>query len=339
MSEETTSENTEPISVLGLYQGKFSPSKLCGLYRGREWWIDSIGNERKEELQRIVLSAAQFSSGNLYNSQRGLQYSGMSIPQFLFQLCQQYSLQEKNIVGIVEDAPLQSPEGVHGREEYFLSRMGLARRNWFTRWEKQCQNVSDFEEVLNYGGQVFLVNPKLRLANEEWFPNMVVELENDLLPPLLPDALRQHVFRLIGSRVQYDDPGRYLPDALWDILDFCDAVILLHVDKSADCLGIYTKNGVDIDFASEILQVAQQADLILMPFAIPPMLARWERGIRDVYKKWDAEVQGVFPPELAVFFNNVELDDTDAEGEDDSIDDAAENLDDSVDEDFDSEEE
>jgi len=334
MSEEIVSANVEPLSVLGIYQGKFTAARLCGLYRGREWWIDSLGNDRKEELQRLVISAARFSSGNLYHSERGIAYSGLSMGQFLYQLFQQGAFKEQPIVGIVEDAPLHSPENIYGREEYSLSRMGLARRNWFSRWEKNCQSQSDFEEVLNNGGQVFLVNPKMRSVDEEWHPNMVVEVGTELIAPLLPDMLRQHVFHLIGSRVQYDDPGRYLPDAFWDILDFCDAVVVLHVDKSSDCLGIYTKG--DIDFASELTAMAHEEDLIVIPFSIPPMLARWDRGIRECYKKWDTQSQGDFPAELAVFFNQESLDNPDEDSDEDKKDNTS--VDDSMDEDSESNE-
>ena len=35
--------------------------------------------------------------------------------------------------------------------------------------------------------------------------------------------------------------------------------------------------------------------VLFVPFSIPPMLARWDRAIRDLRREWDEESSGIFP--------------------------------------------
>ena len=74
------------------------------------------------------------------------------------------------------------------------------------------------------------------------------------------------------------------------------AAILLHLDKHGSVLGIYSEEKVE---AEAVLQgLCDQCGGLLVPFAIPPMLARWDRALSELKAIWpDAEA---FPvPEAA----------------------------------------
>ena len=59
-------------------------------------------------------------------------------------------------------------------------------------------------------------------------------------------------------------------------------------------LGVY-RNG-EHNFAEAFTTIeTEDAKPLFVPFAIPPMLARWDRALWDLRQDWDAELRGEFP--------------------------------------------
>jgi hypothetical protein len=72
-----------------------------------------------------------------------------------------------------------------------------------------------------------------------------------------------------------------------------DAIVLLHADKHGGCFGIYTPE--HLGALPIVDRFAQDVGALSVPFAIPPMLARWDRAIWELRQDWDEESMGDFP--------------------------------------------
>jgi hypothetical protein len=97
----------------------------------------------------------------------------------------------------------------------------------------------------------------------------------------------------MGARQYLRSSARYVADALWDLTENCQWVILIHEDKHSPCLGVYS--GSEFDIAPQIEAFCVQSDILYVPFSIPPMLARWDRALRELRRDWDEAKQGTFP--------------------------------------------
>jgi hypothetical protein len=111
-----------------------------------------------------------------------------------------------------------------------------------------------------------------------------------LTPAHRPDhdeALFDALFPLIGMATIDSPPARFQPAALPDALREVPAVILVHRDKHGLALGFYSREAIA---AGPLLEAAsQRADCLLVPFAIPPMLARWDRALAEMRSGWRGE--------------------------------------------------
>jgi hypothetical protein len=110
----------------------------------------------------------------------------------------------------------------------------------------------------------------------------------------LPDALTEALFRLCGWAQTEDRPEhRYAASAIPAVLEHAQALVLLHLDKHAPAVVIYTAEPLEQVGTLEL--VARAAEAFPVPFDIPPMLARWDRALHEERLKWDPDTDGEFP--------------------------------------------
>jgi len=109
----------------------------------------------------------------------------------------------------------------------------------------------------------------------------------------LNEALTKALFLLTAHR-QEGQPGRYFQAAaILDVLQHCEALALVHQDKHGPCFGFYSPEPVLL--VPQLEALAVQRELLAVPFAIPPMLARWDRAIWELRQDWDEGAKGPFP--------------------------------------------
>ena len=73
----------------------------------------------------------------------------------------------------------------------------------------------------------------------------------------------------------------------------CAAVVLIHLDKHGPSPAVYTTERLQPHDALRAL--AQGTTTLAVPFAIPPMLARWDRALWELRQAWDEAADGEFP--------------------------------------------
>ena len=272
------------IVVFGLYEGLLLPHRLGGLCRGKEWWIEGPFLKGKQALHRTVLSAAQFFGNDILSpdNQFGLDVVEHSLGEIL-----QHVLLNHRVVAIIEDGPLVSPENACGRETYTLSRMGLSLRTGFARWEQECKTVEDFKEALEFGSSVFLIDPQPREEEEEWLPSTPVDVEDSSKPPTIPEGLRNSLQWLLGMRNSIRDDHRYVPQALWEVTEFCAGVLVLHADRNSDCVCVYSAEPLNLGSQVHSIATINEGSEYIIPCTVPTMLLRWKRALFEACDQWD----------------------------------------------------
>ena len=114
------------------------------------------------------------------------------------------------------------------------------------------------------------------------------------------------MFYLTGARTGYKSFCRFQALAIPDLLEDCDCVVLLHHDKHDYCFGLYTKEILAME--ALVTSIEERLDRIVVPFSIPPMLARWDRAIWELRRRWNEEKYGPFP--IPTSARNSKLDET-----------------------------
>ena len=145
-----------------------------------------------------------------------------------------------------------------------IFQIGQPLNSWLARWQLLCEGVDDIEEALSMGAQVFLINPKIR-EDEEWEPPFPAQFGVNEKPPYTSENLCASVHRLLGERAHRKDRARYLVDAIWDIVEETEMLILVHADKHGECLGIYAKEDVDLQEILLSFAAEKQVILVLIP--------------------------------------------------------------------------
>lgn len=264
------------VQALGYSETDFNPTDPGRLCRGRERWIEPWPPEEAEDaspplLRRLVISGAQFSDDSAADALRGLPHSGVDIASVISAL-----FPRRHLLAFTEDGhPADIPDGAEAIEAYEGYRAGGLTEVGLVRWVKRVAQPREIAEVLGdpAAEQVrgFLV------LNE---PPEVAELS-------------ERLFRLVGMSSLDSPPARFQPAALPDVLEVARAVILLHRDKHGPALGIYTEAPVETEGRLDAL--ATEANALLVPFAIPPMLARWDRALAELRDEWLAHRNEEFP--------------------------------------------
>jgi hypothetical protein len=184
----------------------------------------------------------------------------------------------------MEDAhPADIPEEADGVEAYSGYRAGGQSEDILVRWHKRVNGVREIRQVL--GAENSPENEANAAERVRGFA--VLQGEEDLEP------LLERLFLLVGMSTLDSPPARFQPLALPEVLEIVKAVILLHRDKHAPALGVYTKEPIKIDGKLESL--CEKEGVLAVPFAIPPMLARWDRALAELRAQWMADRGGEFP--------------------------------------------
>lgn len=282
------------VRALGYSSSSFDPSDPGRLCRGRERWIDSYPLQQPVSLHRMVISGASFSDDSARDAFRGLSYSGVDCGTVLAAL-----FPGKVLLACAEDAhPRELPSGAEGVEHYEVRRSGGPLARWAVRWTLRCESADDLNRAIAAGADVLLI------LDEAPEPDAEPRVLNDapladahLDPPAtggLPEALRKLVFLLTGYRLDGSPARRFQAAALPDLLAQTSGVVLVHLDKHDACLGLYLS--APLPGAPEVLVgLAEGVDSLPVPFAIPPMLARWDRALWELRQDWDEATRGEYP--------------------------------------------
>ena len=264
------------IRAFGYSNDSFEPHAPGRLCRGRERWVESLPDLVPGRLSRTVLSGALFSDDSARDARRGFRYSGVGAGSLLSAL-----FPGGRIFGFAEGGdPCALPPERAIEEDYQRPLNAGLRTAPAVRWVAPIRAPEDVDLWMD-GEKDGLAAPRA---------DGFLVLDKKTIPPKLVEAL----FYLGGYSDPDDRPARtYCPGALPEILAFARAVVLLHLDKHAPVMAIYTLQPLESDGLLDL--TARGAGAFPVPFAIPPMLARWDRALFELRMDWDPSSDGEFP--------------------------------------------
>lgn len=264
------------IQALGYSHTPFHPHKPGRLCRGRERWIEPWEADDSESMQlwRLMISGAEFSDDSAADARRGIPYSGQSLANLINAL-----FPRKTFMAWMEDGhPADIPEAAEGVEAYEGYRDGGRSTLVLVRWHMRISGVSALRDLLGDGN-----------APDERVRGLVVlDGEGD------DEALAEKLYAFSGLSTLDSPPSRYQPLALAPILDHGKAVLLVHRDKHGPALGVYADEPIE-GYETRIEKLCAKSDTLLVPFAIPPMLARWDRALHELRADWMSTHDDEFP--------------------------------------------
>jgi hypothetical protein len=211
---------------------------------------------------RFVATGAMFSDDSAWDARRGLEHAGVTVTQLLVSL-----FPGATMLAFMEDGHAEDiPDGAEGIEAYEGYRAGGAVTLGLVRWHRRVSGARQLSELL--GDQ-----------DEDRVRGFVILAggEDD-------DALMDAIWPLVGLSSLDSPVARYQPAALPELVDRVPAVVLLHRDKHGVAVGVYTRTEIDVDDVLDGL--AAEAEAMLVPFAIAPMLARWDRALGEMRAEW-----------------------------------------------------
>ncbi len=255
------------IKALGFSRTLFDPASPGRLCRGRERWIEGYPIEGNPQLHRLVVSGAAFSDDTARDAQRGLAHSGVTPGQALEALFPFQTL----LAFCEQGQPALVPEEPVRAEAFVQPRFGGRRFDRCVRWRVVVSGAASIDELAG------LTNP----SADGFLP-----WSGELTP-----ALEEALYLLVGHGERLGFPKRrYLAAALPELFTLVPWVALVHLDKHATALGIYS---VEPIMADEVLSdLARLCGVLPVPFSIPPMLARWDRALYELRQDWP---DGEFP--------------------------------------------
>ncbi len=241
------------------------PGRLC---RGRERWI-----QRWEDpgctLKRLVISGASFSDDSARDAIRGLTCLDMDIGRLIRTV-----FPTQTMVGFKEEGQLtETPQVVGDVGQYWAPRDGGRVVEPCQRWMLELTEDEQIAQLIASDAvDGLLVEPKMPLS----------------------DNLKEAVYLLTGQGNDAKWPvSRFQPLAMAEILEHCKALICVHQDKHGPAIGIYSHEAIECTEALRGLALA--SGCLPVPFAIPPMLARWDRALYELRVGWDEGDLGEFP--------------------------------------------
>jgi len=281
------------VRALGYSFSDFDPNDPGRLCRGRERWIDAYPRNDIDLLFRVSVSGAEFSDDSARDARRGLQYSGLTCGRVI-----QALFPDSEIIAWADGAhPRTVPEEAEGVElvERLLPRGPL--RRWESRWTLFCASEEEVDEAIAAGASAILVMSEPPPEEGAKVASTLPPVADAHLDPTpdggLPEEMRQALHYLTGQKVEGVPARLFQAVALPDVLEFCDAIVLIHRDKHGPCLGIYTHD--ELDMADVLDRLSREVEALPVPFAIPPMLARWDRALWELRQDWDEANDGEYP--------------------------------------------
>lgn len=221
------------------------------------------------------MSGAIFTDDSARDARRGLPHSGVDLIESIDAL-----LPKATFLAFMEDGhPADIPEDAQGIEAYMGYRAGGLTRLGLVRWFMRVQGVDGLKKLIGddpngIHGRVrglAVVDPKDESGDE---------------------ALYEKLFLLVGMSCLDSPPASYQPGALPEVLELTSAVVVFHRDKQGPTLGIYSAEAID---TAPLDGLCDTYGALLVPFAIPPMLARWDRAIAELRTVWIANREEEFP--------------------------------------------
>ncbi|MEZ4234910.1 MAG: hypothetical protein R3F59_01840 [Myxococcota bacterium] len=280
------------VRAVGYSSNPFDPRDPGRLCRGRERWIEPWElEEQVEPVVRIVVSGATFSDDGAADAQRGLPHSGLDFTSVVEAL---YPLEAgTRWIAFMEDGhPADIPTEAVGVEAYDGHRAGGRQDFGLVRWHLPVSDPAVLRELL------------AGAPAEERIRGLVVLREPDAPAPAdgqeeRDNELMERVFHLVGFSTLDSPPARYQPSALPEVLALAEAVVLLHRDKHGPALAVYARGEVP-DLQSRLGALsADGIDPLVVPFAIPPMLARWDRALAELRDAWPSTRNDPVPVPVA----------------------------------------
>jgi len=260
------------IRALGFSHNEFNSAKPGRLCRGRERWIEPWPAEAPvEDIHRLVITGASFVDDSASEALRGITHSGVELAQIVASL-----FPRKRFLVFTEDAhPADIPTDGQGIEAYEGYRAGGMTELGLVRWYCIVQGVREIRAILGD-------------ASEERVRGFAVLDDNTD-----EQALWTALFLLVGMSTLDSPPARFQPAAFDAVLQHVSALVILHRDKHGPALGVYSVSPVKTEGRLDVL--CDKAGTLLVPFAIPPMLARWDRALSELRTEWMATRDDEFP--------------------------------------------
>lgn len=248
----------------------YHPGRLC---RGRERWITPWEPEEgadETQLNRLVITGAAFEDDSARDALRGLTAAKIDLKPLLDAVFGK-SFPGARLMIFAEDGhPADIPDGAEGIELYDGYRAGGKIRLPLVRWYKVLKAGEDLGDLT------------MELAADRVKGFAVLDKGAD------PAQVWNRVFALVGMSNMDSPPAHYNPAALPDLLALAKAVGVLHRDKHGPVLAVYTDESL-MDIPERLSALASEAGCLLVPFAIPPMLARWDRALFELRQDWEGD--------------------------------------------------
>jgi hypothetical protein len=270
------------VHALGYSLDELDPGNPGRLCRGRERWIEPWEPELEDggafaRVHRLMISGAAFTDDSARDAQRGLNFSGYDLASVIAAI-----FPRKSFLAFMEDGHgADIPEGAEGIEAYTGFRFGGLSEEPLVRWHRSVSGVRELRQILG--------DKPERVANADDRVRGFAVLQGDEDV----ETLAEELFLLVGMSTLDSPPARFQPAALPTVLKKVKAVILLHRDKHGPAVGIYSLEPLKVDGKLETLVDKEMG--LLVPFAIPPMLARWDRALAELRVAWMAKFEAEFP--------------------------------------------
>jgi hypothetical protein len=255
------------VRAIGFSIGEFEPHEPGRLCRARERWIDPWETDvPPPAVHRVVLTGAAFSDDSARDAIRGLEHGGLDVAGVLSSL-----FPRKELLAFMEDGhPADIPDETEDVELYETWRNGGRTAVTAVRWTKRVSGVKEVRALLGADPNADRVRGFVVLDGEE-----------------IPDGLAERLFLLVGLSTLDSPPARFQPLALSDLVELVPAIVLVHRDKNGSALGIYSKAPLPAE--DKIPGLVEKKGSLLVRFAIPPMLARWDRALAEARAAWTGE--------------------------------------------------
>ncbi|MED5372799.1 MAG: hypothetical protein VX899_17405 [Myxococcota bacterium] len=259
------------VLALGYSNTAFLPTRPGRLCRGRERWVQAWPEDNVPQLHRLVLTGAAFSDDSARDALRGLNRSGLHMGELLLEV-----LPGKRLVAFKEQGELgMVPPEVQDDERLFsVPRQGGHWREGCQRWHLEIRDAEHLQELLeqdNIDGVLVLE------------PGQEVD-----------EALERALYILCGMGDDSHFPvKRFQPLGIVEVLEHASALVAVHLDKHGPSIAVYTHEPLDVE--PLLRERAEQAGSLAVPFAIPPMLARWDRALQELRVQWMSERDDEFP--------------------------------------------